>query len=180
MIIGTLKCDGRHKDRVVFERWLEQTTAVVNDLSSWGEGYYPFHDNELAGVSLLIAGAARAGFAPIAEYKLRKRGKKDKRTRTDGRADLWFLCKDRGYSFEFKRGWEDTNLLELRCRMASAYADIERVPIDEADHRYAGVIAPVYATSLTHYEGFAKESDIVWELRWPDESRVFIYFRRHL
>ena len=63
-------------------------------------GESPFYYHEVASVGFLATAAGIAGFLPMNEYEIIKRGSADRRTKGDGRADLWFDGGPRCYSFE--------------------------------------------------------------------------------
>jgi hypothetical protein len=81
---GTLDVRGLLQD---WEAWLREADKLY-DRFLGDVGDPPFFYHEVASVGLLASAAVMAGFVPPAEYAAIKRGRNDKRTRVDGRADL--------------------------------------------------------------------------------------------
>ena len=165
-------------DHVIFERWMTSVAVICDEFWAASEEFYPFHDNEISAVSVLLAGAARAGFSPVAEYRLKKRGRLDKRSKPDGRADLWFLAERKSYSFEFKRAWDASTLKNLGRAMRAAQSDVACIPKDEYDHAYAGLIAPVDETDAAIYEALALTVDFAFWIGIKGRSETFFFFER--
>jgi hypothetical protein len=160
-----------------FERWLSATASLCAELWAYTDEFFPFHDNESSAVSVLVGGAARAGFLPVSEYRLRKRAWEDRRRWRDGRADLWFVADNSAYSFEFKRSWNAANQKNLQSVLELARSDIRRVPTTEYDTAFAGVIAPVYDEAEPGvYNRYVEEVDYACRLGDPDTFEVFLYF----
>ena len=84
-----------------------------------------------------------AGFIPLAEYEIVKRGHADKRARVDRRADFWFASEDRAYSFEFKGARVTAASANMSDALGSAYRDIARIQRDEYHYAAGGLIARV-------------------------------------
>ncbi|ABC63075.1 hypothetical protein ELI_04915 [Erythrobacter litoralis HTCC2594] len=99
-------------------------------------------DAELPAVSILVGGAALAGFFPAAEYKLKKNTAEGQRL---GRADLWFDTSEGDRSFEFKF-WRNQHwgLEDLKTTMKFAISCASQIPRNEAKRIFAGTIARIH------------------------------------
>jgi hypothetical protein len=138
----------------------------------------PFFLNEIARVGFLASAAALAGFLPLSEYSCKKLGKKDKRRRVDGRADLWFDTGQRCYSFEFKTAYLDGT--RLHQTLYDAQGDIARVLPSEYDYAAAGLIARVCNSEAEEkFRAFANCRSVDWACRLgPQETDgAFLFFR---
>lgn len=165
----------RYLDRLIIG-----TRDLCDDLYAYSDEIRPFHDNENAAVGALVAGAARAGFLPLTEYRLRKRSWHDGRTWSDGRADLWFAADGDAFSFEFKktRFLKRKNVeTELWERMYWADRDIARVPKKEFNYAFSGVIAPLEDLSeRSHYRAFGRNVDYACVIGSPATFECYFYF----
>lgn len=127
-----IKCSDGRKHGLLgnWERWLSKADDLYcRFLDRTGDSPFLYH--EVASVGFLASAAAMAGFIPLAEYEIIKRGHDDKRARVDGRADFWFASDDRAYSFEFKRALVAATPSNLSDGLGSAYRDIARIQRDE-------------------------------------------------
>src|SRR3546814_20238307 len=81
--------DGRQRGLLQdWEAWLEQADKLYDRfLGDVGDSPFLFH--EVASVGFLAPAAAMAGFVPLADYAVIKRGRNDQRTRGDSRAVPW-------------------------------------------------------------------------------------------
>ncbi len=116
--------DGRRRGLIAdWDEWLGNADHLyMRFLDRVGESPFTYH--EVAATGFLASAAALAGFIPLAEYEITKRGKLDRRTRALGRADLWFASPQRAYSFEVKRAWLAATPANLRERLTAAADDI--------------------------------------------------------
>lgn len=163
----------------VLNRWLDHSAALATELLDYSGQIHPFHDNENSAVGLLVAGAARAGFLPLTEYRLRKRSWHDGRKWQGGRADLWFCTAGKAYSFEFKYAKATTTRANLEWKMYWADRDIARVPRSESDHAFSGVIAPIGPGSRDNmHERFATEVDFWCVLSATDAFTTYLFFNQ--
>jgi hypothetical protein len=176
-------------------------TAIASQLYEKYPDYRPFHDNENAGVSVLLAGAARKGYLPVSEYPVgkkaweviwkKRRGKtltaKDQENLVDGRADLWFAWNDRSYSFEFKKTSErDWRLLgergtesDLRKMLNWSIEEIDRVDECEYNHSIAGLIAPIHDFKTERiYREFSKRVPLCAVIGSKNTYKVYLYFTK--
>ena len=121
-----------------------------------------------------------AGFTPLSEYEVIKRGREDKRARVDGRADLWFSSGSRAYSFEFKRAYTaatSKNLLEV---LTVASDDIACISRDEYHYAAGGLIARVRDEHRQDtYTRFAESDavDLAYHIGPDGENGAFIFFK---
>jgi len=130
--------DGRRRGLLAdWDKWLINADDLYcRFLDRVGDSPFLYH--EVASVGFLASAAAMAGFTPLAEYEVIKRGRDDKRARVDGRADFWFSSEERAYSFEFKRAYvaaTTKNLSNVRAGATQDIACIQReVKVDEHMH----------------------------------------------
>lgn len=130
--------DGRRKGILSdWESWLRNADKLYDRFTDRLEGDSPFDYNEVASVGFLSNAAAMAGYLPMNEYDIFKRGRSDKRTKVLGRADLWFDSGPRCYSFEFKRTRRPVTVGYLGQRLEQAYSDVKCVDRDESHHAAA-------------------------------------------
>ena len=162
------------------DRLMKGTRELAADLYNYSDEIRPFHDNENAAVGALVGGAVRAGFLPLTEYRLKKRGWHDGRTWADGRADLWFAADGDACSFEFKK----TRFLrqksvegELWDRLYWADRDICRVPKKEFDYAFSGVIAPLEnSADRSDYRAFGRNVDYACVIGSPTTFECYFYY----
>jgi hypothetical protein len=184
----------------VFDRMFEQTAAISNELWDYSPGYRPFHDNENAGVSLFLAGAARAGYAPVAEYPTPKKSweairrrreglrvrKVDLKANVPGRADLWFKDGQTAFSLEVKKTGERENTLYGQRRLRNSLtnnmnlAEEEAARLDEGEyhHAYACLIAPVFRPDFIFDFANFKDCHLTYRIGSREKYEVFFYFRK--
>lgn len=143
-------------------------------------GDSPFLYHEIASVGFLASAAAMAGFVPLAEYEVVKRGHDDKRARVDGRADFWFGSDARAYSFEFKRALVAATAKNLRESMTSASSDVARIQREESHYAAGGLIARVRDEHrLDVYRDFAESDhvDLAYSIGQEGAEGAFLYFK---
>jgi hypothetical protein len=176
---------GRDADKLrwTFDSWMGHTALLCDQIwqrtCDWyDEPFRPFHDTENAGVSVLLAGAARAGFLPFSEYWIEKTDADGESTY--GRADLWFIAEAKAFSFEFKRAYDKSDAGKLSREMERADRDIFRVPKTEHDWGFAGLIAPLYDewTSESTLLDFAEEVDCCFKVGADQKYSCYFYFNR--
>jgi hypothetical protein len=120
-----------------WEAWLRRADQLYERFTDRLEGDSPFDYHEVASVGFLSNAAAMAGYLPMNEYDVFKRGRSDKRTKVPGRADLWFDTGPRCYSFEFKRTRRPATIGYLRQRLEQAFSDVNCVARDESHYAAA-------------------------------------------
>lgn len=182
MAFRLVKCgDARRRGLLAdWEAWLRQADKLYMRLLD-RIGDPPFLYHEVASVGFLASAAAMAGFTPLAEYEVIKRGRQDKRARVDGRADFWFASKgDRCYSFEFKRAYFAATADNLGRTLDAAYDDIECIPRNE--YHYAAACAVGLVTEehrLAVYEEFAEGANVDYAYRIGPVgvNGAYLYFR---
>jgi hypothetical protein len=109
----------------------------------------------------LASSAALAGFIPLAEYEIVKRGRDDQRVRADGRADLWFSSDSRAYSFEFKRAYFAATQKNLADELINATNDVACIRREEYNYAAGGLIARVRDEGrLKTYRAFAEDDKV--------------------
>lgn len=153
--------DGRQRGLLQdWEAWLTQADILYDRfLETVGDSPFVYH--EVASVGFLASSAAMAGFVPLAEYEVIKRGRNDKRTRVDGRADLWFSSGPRFYSFECKRAHFSATRKNLADMMSLAVKDIACIQREEYHYAAACLLARVRDAERTEiYEDFAQSDDV--------------------
>lgn len=176
-----LRCSDRRKHGLLsdWEQWLSKADNLYcRFLERTGDSPFLYH--EVASVGFLASAAAIAGFIPLAEYEIVKRGHADKRARVDGRADFWFASEDRAYSFEFKRARVTATSANMSDALGSAYRDIARIQRDEYHYAAGGLIARVRDEHrMDTYRAFAEkeEVDLAYRIGPEGEDGAFLYFR---
>jgi len=141
---------------------------------------FPFLFREVASVGFLASAAAIAGFIPLAEYEIVKRGADDKRGKVDGGADYWSASDQRAYSFEFKRALVSATPANLSAVLADAFGDIARIQRDECHHAADGLIARAQDSyRVKTYYDFAdwNEVDLTCQIGPKGEDGAFLFFR---
>lgn len=172
--------DGRRRGLISdWDHWLHHADALyMRFLDRVGESPFTYH--EVASTGFLASAAALAGFIPLAEYEVTKRGKADRRTKVDGRADLWFAAPERAYSFELKRAWLAATPGNLRERLTAAADDIACISRDEY-HYAAGLliakVRDVHRRSI--YESVAQDDgvDLSYRIGPDGEEGAYLYFK---
>ena len=172
--------DGRRRGLISdWDRWMHQADALyMRFLDCVGESPFGYH--EVAATGFLASAAAMAGFIPLAEYEIIKRGKRDRRTKAGGRADLWFASPERAYSFEVKRAWLAATPANLRERLAAAADDIDCIPEDEYHHAAGLLITKVRDDHRRPvYEAMAQEDavDLAYRIGPDGEEGAYLYFK---
>lgn len=173
-------CDRRLRGLLAdWDAWLEQADVLyLRFLDRVGDSPFLYH--EVASVGFLASAAAMAGFTPLAEYEVVKRGRDDKRARVDGRADLWFSSGTRAYSFEFKRAYVAATAKNLAEVMSDAYDDIACIQRDEYHYAAGAQIARVRDPHRVRtYLDFAKSDmvDLAYHLGPDGEDGAFLFFK---
>jgi hypothetical protein len=172
--------DGRRKLLISdWETWLKSADQLYKRFVERLDGDSPFDYHEVASVGFLANAAAMAGYLPMSEYDVFKRGKSDKRVKEPGRADLWFDAGNQCYSFEFKRTRRPVTPAYLEARLDYAYEDIECVHKDE--YHYAAACLVTVARDKKRIgvcEDFAQspEVDFAYQIG-PTAEPAFLFFR---
>jgi len=162
-----IKQDERYRvSRPAIEKMMQGAAEICAELAKIVPEYKPFHDNENAGVSILLAGSARKGLYPVSEYPIEKlswdsikkknTGKtlttRDLRNTISGRADLWLHDGEKAFSFEFKKSSERENRhlgpkgteSDICYRLDLAVDEIGRIDNSEYHRAIGGLICPIY------------------------------------
>jgi hypothetical protein len=172
--------DGRKKGLMSdWKQWLMNADTLYNRLTA-RLGDSPFQLHEVASVGFLASAAAMAGFLPVNEYDIVKKGRSDKREKVPGRADLWFDAGIRCYSFEFKRAWAAATSKNLSASLKLGLDDVNCIQHDEYHYAAAGLLAVVSNEDrLPVYLDFAKSDDVDFAYRIGPEGKsgAFIYFK---
>lgn len=181
MSVRTLKlCDGRKRSLIQdWEAWM----IAADDLylrfyDRIGES--PFYYHEVASVGFLASAAAIAGFIPLNEYEIIKKGSEDRRTRGDGRADLWFDSGRRCYSFEAKRAYLAATIKNLADVLNSAHGDVARIDRSEYHDAAGLLIARVRDHHREEtYERFAESDavDLAYRIGPQGADGAYLYFK---
>jgi hypothetical protein len=172
--------DGRRRGLIAdWDEWLGHADHLyMRFLDRVGESPFTYH--EVAATGFLASAAALAGFIPLAEYEITKRGKLDRRTRALGRADLWFASPQRAYSFEVKRAWLAATPANLRERLTAAADDIGCIPEDEYHYGAGLLITKVRdAHRRPTYELLAQDEavDLAYRIGPDGEEGAYLYFK---
>ena len=172
--------DGRRKGLISdWEQWLRSADDLyMRFLARLEESPFSYH--EVASVGFLASASAMAGFLPVNEYDIIKRGNADKREKVPGRADLWFDTGDRCYSFEFKRAWFAATPNNLSASLNTALNDIKCVQPDEYHYAAGGLLAFVNDEDrLNTYLEFAEadEVDFSYSIGPEGKNAAFLYFK---
>jgi hypothetical protein len=175
-----LKGDGRRRGLVAdWDAWLNKADQLYTKFLD-RVGDTPFHYHEVAAVGFLASAAALAGFIPLAEYEIIKRGRHDKRAKGDGRADLWFASDARAYSFEFKRAWLAATANNLRELLSEATGDVACIPRDEYHYAAGALITRVRDEHrLQTYLDFGTSDyvDLAYRIGPKSKDGAFLFFR---
>lgn len=172
--------DGRRRALIAdWERWLTAADSLYMSLLERID-YAPFLLHEITRAGLLACAASQAGFLPLMEYALAKKGRDDKRLRENGRADLWFASNASYYSFEFKCALDKVTPGNLAAKLDHAARDIACIPPSE--YRYAAgcLIAPVVEEErLETYRAFAQSDavDCAYRIGPDGADGAFLFFR---
>ncbi len=177
-----------HRRSAEYRAWSPWLHAVADLVARFDVEHDddPLAYNETASVSLLAAGAARAGHLGIAEFGTVKGDKADGRRPANGRCDFWMGSKTKAWGFEFKQLKVDqvSDASWLRA-MAAAKACANRLRPSSANQRVAGLIVPLYwqdedarAASRVVLRELADCTDFAWELRGSGRvaSDTFVFF----
>lgn len=172
--------DGRRRGLISdWDAWMRQADALyMRFLDRVGESPFGYH--EVAATGFLASAAAMAGFIPLAEYEIIKRGKADRRTRSGGRADLWFASPERAYSFEVKRAWLAATPGNLRERLNAAADDIGCIQEDEYHYAAGLLITKVRDVHRAPtYEALAQDDavDLAYRIGPDGEEGAYLYFK---
>jgi hypothetical protein len=174
------RCDGRLKGLLDdWDAWMTEADKLYSRFLDRLEAS-PFAYHEVASVGFLASAAVMAGFVSLAEYEIIKRGRHDKRTKGDGRADLWFHTGRRAYSFEFKRAYFSATNKNLTESLETAADDIACIYRDEYHYAAGGVLARVRDPHrLDMYNAFALSDgvDLSYRLGPDDAEGAFLYFK---
>ena len=114
------------------------------------------------------------------EYEIIKRGSADRRTKGDGRADLWFDGGPRCYSFEAKRAWLAATPSNLLASLNCAYNDIARIDREEFHDAAGLLIARVRDENRTQtYEEFAQSQsvDLAYHIGPESVDGAYLFFK---
>jgi hypothetical protein len=150
------------------------------------EGDDPFAYNETASVSLLVAAATRIDALSLAEFSFTKKGIKDGRTRSNGRADFWMrMPKGRAWSFEFKQITSGAiTAKRIRDQMKAANTCASKLLRYGTEHVAAGLIVPLYYVDREQrgvarecLDAFKTQCDFAWRLHAPNDGpETFLFF----
>jgi hypothetical protein len=174
------KGEGRRRGLLAdWEAWLTNGDTLYDRfIATVGESPFLYH--EVASVGFLASAAAMAGFVPLAEYEVIKRGREDKRARVDGRADLWFSSGPRAYSFECKRAFVAATPRNLADVLYQATEDVACIQREEYHYAAGALIARVRDTHrLNIYHDFAESEhvDLAFHIGPDGENGAFLYFK---
>lgn len=170
----------------VWQQWFDETARLIERFDAEDDDD-PFAYNETASVSLLCSAAARIGCLALAEFAAQKRGAKDGRTRSNGRADFWMRDRARDWSFEFKQiTYGSITLGRLRTKMAEADACAGKLMRYGPEHLISGLIVPLYyhetdkrGKAREKLEAFKDECAFAWHLAAPDDGpETFLFFNQ--
>ena len=172
----------RRELKWIFDNWMANTALLCAQMDMrthewYDEPFRPFHDTENSGVSILLAGAAKAGYLPISEYAIEK--VRDNEV-FQGRADLWFIVNNLALSFEFKRAWNRSTSVNLESVMASADKAIRQIQEEEYNHAFSATIAPYFEdrTDIKVLEDYSKIADCCYTIGHSDKYKTYFYFNR--
>jgi hypothetical protein len=172
--------DGRRRGLLAdWDSWLRCADELYSRfLVRTGDSPFVYH--EVASVGFLASAAAMAGFVPLAEYEVVKRGRDDKRARVDGRADFWFSSGARAYSFEFKRAFLAATPGNLKEVLNGAEEDVACIQRDEYHYAAGGLIARVRDVArLKTYEEFGEsaEVDLAYHIGPTGKDGAYLFFK---
>ena len=172
--------DGRRKGLLAdWEQWMRAADGLYSRfLERVGDS--PFYYHEVASTGFLASAAAMAGFIPLAEYEILKRGRQDKRTKSDGRADLWFSGERLCYSFEMKRAYLSATQKNLSAVMNEAIDDIACIGRDEYHYAAGCLITRIRDEDrMETYRNFGQSEhvDICYRIGPAGEDGAFLFFK---
>jgi hypothetical protein len=183
----------------IIEQMFAGAAEICTGLWAAYPQYRPFHDNENAGVSILLAGAARKELFPVSEFPVEKKtwsviakkrdgkrlSKKDNEDLITGRADLWISDGAKSFSFEFKKSSERENrplgqrgtISDLERMLYWAADEVDRLDDVEYNHALGGIIAPVFDRSKDEiYRNFSHKSHLALSIGSEADYKVYFYF----
>ena len=172
--------DGRRRGLLAdWDKWLINADDLYcRFLDRVGDSPFLYH--EVASVGFLASAAAMAGFTPLAEYEVIKRGRDDKRARVDGRADFWFSSEERAYSFEFKRAYVAATTKNLSNVLAGATQDIACIQREEYHYAAGGLIARVrdkHRWDIYLKFAHSEKVDLAYRIGPEGEDGAFLFFK---
>ena len=158
-----------------FCEWFRCTSNIYTDLLEKFDDQ-PFHENEMAGVSLILSGAVRANLPAIMEWPVDKSGK------PHGRSDLWVHVEETDCWFEFKRAAWNPNASKwgLSYSLDAAIYSAKEMTFLSGEMGFAGVIAAtdnLVDTRREIYMNFCKEVDFAYRIGPDDNRGVYIYLK---
>jgi hypothetical protein len=168
----------------VWQQWLDEAAQLVSRFDV-EDNDDPFAYNETASVSLLCSAAARIGCLPLAEFTVRKKGVKDSRRRSNGRADFWMRETGRDWAFEFKQiTYGSITLGRIRKTMRAADECAKKLLRYGPEHMISGLVVPLYYTDAREkarekLETFKDECSFAWHLLSTDDGpETFLFFNQ--
>ncbi len=185
-----LSGDARTIEFERWQQWLSHAAKVARVFDNAEDD--PFAYNEAASVSILTAAAALSGMQGIAEYTSRKLSSKDRRVRTNGRADFWLSCERRSWSFEFKQFMIYGSIPRVRLKtvLGVAIRNAQCIAKQESDSRIAAMIVPTYQAIMADHTkldqlhvalaSFAEQVDWAWIIDpgGRHAAPTYIYFKK--
>ena len=159
----------------LFNNWMSHTKKLIEELLDC-DGFDPMGDAELPAVSVLTGAAARAGYSPVAEYKLVKSVNRADKL---GRADLWFNANNEDRAFEFKF-WRNQHwgIEDLKTTYTYAMSCAAELPKTEAEEIYGGVIAKLHRPEAAEAcLKFAEGRTHAYRIYSPSGYDLFLFFQ---
>ena len=144
-----------------FRHLVYEMVALQNRWDLWKEN--PFWHNETASVSAVVAAATRAGYLALADYASKKRSRADRRSKNDGRVDLYIGSESLDWVLEFKQSW-GSKWDKLSEKLVSATDDAVRAKHD-ATCAFGAVIVDLNYEHETDEAGREQYGELVASLK---------------
>ena len=129
-----------------WDRWFAEIPSLRKEYFEFiGQDHDVFSYNEASSAGLFACGAARARMIALPEYVCLKKGRRDKRRRVNGRADLWIYDPHHKLSwcFEFKHLLGRTSYSEtlINKKLEAAVSDAACIVTEnECDKAFGAVL----------------------------------------
>jgi hypothetical protein len=135
---------GRSHWRPILEQWIRTQETYCKCIFEDAAYWY----TERTNIGLLAHAAWAAGYVALEEHQKIKRGKIDRRRKSNGRADLWIAKKDYSESIEAKQKYicagHKTNARTLELHLKNACDDAKRASSNTDSFDTGILFAPVY------------------------------------
>jgi hypothetical protein len=143
-----IKGDKRTKEGASWPVWMDGVNRALERYASAHADEdgtdNPFSYNETASVSVLVAGAALAGFIALADYRtIKLSGSGNDK---NGRCDLYLMANWNTWAFEFKQLFttsSPTSEGRLKSKLEASLKAAKELKGEDHDRAFGGVIIPL-------------------------------------